>query len=67
MQAITNSIPPADKRWLSIQDFTRDYSISRSTQQRLRSEGKLPFSKIGKIIRYDRLKIDEFFSNHSVA
>ena len=56
-----------NNRWLSIQDFTADFGISKSTQQRLRKNHSLPYSKLGGIIRYDRLKIDAMFEQHEVA
>ncbi len=59
-------LPLSEKRWITIEEFDEVYSISKSTQQRLRKTG-LPYSKIGGLIRYDRLKIDEFFSNHSMT
>lgn len=63
----THNEPTQDQRWLSIMDFTALFGFSRATQQRLRSSGHLPHSKIGNVIRYDRQLIDDFFTNHSVA
>ena len=60
-------LPTADSRWLSIQDFKTFFGMSESTQQRLRMNKTLPYSKIGKMIRYDRILIDEFFADHAVV
>ncbi len=59
--------PLNDKRWLTILDFAALFGISKTTQQTMRNKSQLPFSKIGKMIRYDRLKIDEFFSQNAVV
>jgi len=67
LKSNSHSNPTQDQRWLSVGDFTLQFGISKATQQRLRSLKKLPYSKIGNIIRYDRFKIDEFFSDHTIA
>ncbi len=65
LKKVNHPIPPTDQRWLSIKDFAVVYQVSKSAQQRLRSAG-MAHSRIGGMIRYDRLKIDEFFSDHQV-
>ncbi len=59
--------PTTDTRWLSIEDVISQFGLSISTQQRMRKDGTLPHSKIGRVIRYDRLKIDAMFESHEVV
>ncbi len=53
-----------EKRWLSPDEFADEFNMSKSTQSKKRSQGKLPFSKFGGFVRYDRLKIDKLFEEH---
>jgi len=63
----SHSNPTLDSRWMSIEDFRLQFGISKPTQARLRKNGNLPYSKIGKVIRYDRILIDKYFEDHRVA
>ena len=52
------------KRWLSPDEFYEEFGISKSTQSKYRMANKLPFTKFGNFVRYDRKKIDELFEEH---
>ena len=57
------------KRWLSPEDLKQEYGFSKSTQAKMRmasNSSTLPFSKIGKYIRYDRNAIDRWLEEHQV-
>ena len=57
------------KRWLSPDDLASEYGFSKSTQAKMRmatSSSEIPFSKIGKFVRYDRIAIDEWLKQHQV-
>ena len=57
------------KRWLSPVELEAEYGFSRSTQAKMRmtsSSSNIPFSKIGKYVRYDRIAIDKWLENHQV-
>ena len=57
------------KRWLSPSEFEEEFNISKSTQSKMRmqsSDSCLPYSKIGKFVRYDRIAIDKWFEDHKV-
>jgi len=57
-----------NKRWLSPDEFEKEFGISKSTQAKYRLEkNKIPFSKIGKFIRYDRIKIDKWLESNEVV
>ena len=57
------------KRWLSPDDLELEYGFSKSNQSKMRmasNSSTLPFSKIGKYIRYDRHLIDEWLVQHNI-
>jgi len=59
--------PLHEKRWLNSAELSTVYDISISTQCRWRDKGILPYSKIGKVIRYDREAVDRMFDKHTVV
>ena len=67
IQTKPNQIPTSAKRWLNTKELASVYDISDSTQTRWRKDGILPYSKIGKVIRYDRLAIDKMFEDHVIG
>lgn len=57
------------KRWLSPSELAEEYGISTSSQSKFRmksNSSNLPFSKIGKYIRYDRVAIDKWLEDHKI-
>jgi predicted DNA-binding transcriptional regulator AlpA len=57
------------KRWLSPSELEMEYGFSKSTQSKMRmqsSNSTIPFSKIGKYIRYSRVAIDKWLEQHKV-
>lgn len=53
-----------NKRWLSPDEFEKEFGMSTSTQAKYRMDKKLPYAKFGGFIKYDRLKINELFESH---
>lgn len=67
---MTESINTVSKRWLNPSELEIEYGFSKSTQSKMRmvSNGSdIPFSKIGKYIRYDRVAIDKWLEDHQVG
>jgi hypothetical protein len=58
--------PIKQNRWLTPKDVVQEYGISINTQAKYCMRGLIPFSKINKIIRYDRTKLDEWFEYHAI-
>ncbi len=56
----------AQKEWLTPNDVFEVYEISTSTQSKMRMKKKIPFSKIGRYIRYSRTEINKWLMSHSV-
>ena len=57
------------KRWFDPSEFEKEYGFSKSTQSKMRMSSNastLPFSKIGKFIRYDRILIDKWLEDHQI-
>lgn len=55
------------KEWLNPKEFASEFGISIPTQDRMRRERTIPFSKIGRNIRYSRTKINEWLIAHEVV
>lgn len=55
------------KDWLNPLDIEKEYSISKSTLAKWRMINKnLPYSKVGKYIKYKRSDIETFLNNNIV-
>jgi len=54
------------KRWLDPKELASEYGFSTSNQDKLRMNNKIPFSKIGRYVRYDRIEIDKWLMNNNV-
>jgi predicted DNA-binding transcriptional regulator AlpA len=58
------------KRWLNPNELESEYGFSKSWQAKARmigSESTIPFSKIGRFIRYDRVAIEKWLEEHAIA
>lgn len=53
--------------WFSPKQLEERYGIKVSTQNKLRQEKKLPYSKFGKFIRYNCKKIDKLLEDAEVV
>ncbi len=57
------------KRWLSPSELEVEFGFSKSAQAKMRMSSNtstLPFSKIGKFVRYDRCEIDIWLEQHQI-
>jgi hypothetical protein len=55
-----------NKEWLSIKDLELLYGIKKPTQAKYRMDKKIPYSKVGKFIRYNKEAINRWLENHDV-
>ncbi len=53
--------------WMNPDKLQQDYFISKSTQAKLRMNKQIPFSKIGSMIFYSRVEINQWLSDHKVV
>ena len=56
----------SQKQWLNPRELEQEYGFSLSTQAKYRMDRKIPFSKIGKYIRYSREDINEWLNSNRV-
>jgi len=54
------------KEWLTPRELEKEYSMSIGNQAKLRMNKKIPHSKIGKYIRYNRDEINNWLKMHEV-
>jgi hypothetical protein len=57
------------KEWLSPIELELEYGFSKSSQAKMRmtnNKSTIPFSKIGKYVRYNRERINEWLHNHEI-
>ncbi|EJJ8601648.1 helix-turn-helix domain-containing protein [Campylobacter jejuni] len=55
-----------NKDFLTIQDLSTLYSLSKEMQNKYRMQKKIPYIKIGKKIFYEKERIKEWFLSHRI-
>ena len=60
----TTHTPPPPNRWLMIKDVEREYGFNNNSQKRMRRLKQIPFSKVGKKIRYDRIELNKWLEDN---
>lgn len=61
-----NSTETQQKRWLTPDDLANEYGFSKSNQDKLRMKRRIPYSKVGRYVRYDRLEIDKWLETNKI-
>jgi len=54
------------KEWLTPDELQEEYGISIHAQNRMRMERRIPYSKIGKHVRYKRSDIEKWLEEHKI-
>ena len=54
------------KEWLTPEELKEEYGISIHAQNRMRMERRIPYSKIGKFVRYKRSEIEKWLEDHKI-
>jgi len=54
------------KEWLTPDELQEEYGISIHAQNRMRMERRIPYSKVGKFIRYKRSEIEKWLEDHKI-
>lgn len=66
-QAIEVITAPIQKEWINPNEVHNDYGFSVSTLAKWRMDNKyLPYSKIGKYIKYKRADIEAFLNSNMI-
>jgi len=55
------------KEWLSPLELEKEFGIKISTQNKMRMAKTLPHSKVGKFIRYSRIRINQMFIDAEIV
>lgn len=62
-----NPISAHLKEWLTPIDLLDLFNIKIKVQERLRAEKKIPYSKVGRQIRYKKDRIEKWLEEHTVC
>ena len=55
------------KEWLSPLELEEEFGIKVSTQNKMRMKKIIPYSKLGKFVKYSRTKINQMFEDASIV
>lgn len=55
------------RRWMKPLDLEEEFDIKMNNQAQMRSKKKIPFSKVGGYIFYDRIKIDKWLEDNDMG
>jgi hypothetical protein len=58
---------PPVKRWLTIEDVACEYGFKNNTQKRMRHLKLIPYSRVGKNVRYDRVELNQWLEDNKVV
>jgi len=64
---LEGSLGKPTKRWLKSYEVRKLLNISYGTLQTLRNNGKLPYTRIGGLIYYDAVEIDQILTDQKKA
>ena len=67
IKSLIASVKQQQKEWLDAKDMFEEFSISKSTQAKMRMAKILPYHKIGKFVKYKRSDINEMFNDAKVV
>ena len=63
---MTTTKDTVQKRWLNPTELEEEFGISKSTQAKMRMNRAIPFNKVSKFIRYDRIEINLWLEEHKI-
>jgi hypothetical protein len=66
-QELIDAVMKSQKQWLNADELESEYGILKSTGAKMRMAKTLPYSKVGKYVRYKRSEIDKLFSDAKVV
>ena len=55
------------KQWLTPEDVKKEFGLSIPTQHRFRKNKGMPFSKIGRAVRFNRQELDKWFLANQIG
>lgn len=67
IQQLIEAVRLATKEWLNPNELEDEFSISTSTQAKMRMARSIPYHKVGKYVRYKRADINQWFNDAKVV
>ena len=64
---IVDKVSIMQKEWLTPDELQSEFSISKSTQAKMRMTNSIPYHKISKYVRYKRVDINQWFDTAKVV
>ncbi len=64
---LIDAVMKSQKQWLNADELEAEYGILKSTAAKMRAAKTLPYSKVGKYVRYKRSDIDKLFESAKVC
>jgi excisionase family DNA binding protein len=55
-----------NKRFLDVNEVSKEYGLSVSTLYTMVSQRRIPYTKMGRRTKLDRLELDKWIARHSV-
>ena len=67
IQELIEAVKSVAKEWLTPDELKEEFSISTSTQAKMRMSKKIPYHKVGSYVRYKRSDINEMFDSAKIV
>lgn len=55
-----------NKRFLDVKEVSNEYGLAVSTLYTMVSQGRIPYTKMGRRTKFDRKELDRWIHSHSV-
>jgi len=55
-----------NKRFLDVKEVSKEYGLAESTLYTMVSQGRIPYTKMGRRTKFDRQELDRWIKQHSV-
>jgi excisionase family DNA binding protein len=56
----------SNKRFLDVEDVASEYGLAVSTVYKMASQHRIPFVKMGRRLKFDRLELNKWVLAHTV-
>jgi excisionase family DNA binding protein len=55
-----------NKRFLDVREVSNEYGLAVSTLYTMVSQGRIPYTKMGRRTKFDRCELDKWIASHAV-
>jgi excisionase family DNA binding protein len=56
----------SDKRFLDVKEVSKEYGLAVSTLYTMVSQRRIPYTKMGRCTKFDRVELERWIAGHSV-